>query len=57
MVKLIYNYEGTPIGEESEGRICWYYSDGSAGGENGGHEMGTVEFLEFNGLLDDCFKD
>lgn len=48
MTKTIYNYEGKPIGEEVNGKINWYYSDGEAGGDNGGHYMGTVEFMEFN---------
>lgn len=51
MTRLIYGYEGRVIGEEVDGKINWYYSDGEAGGENGGHYMDTYEFLRFNGLL------
>lgn len=51
MVTTIYNEEGLAIGENVDGRVNWYYSDGSAGGRNGGHYMGTMEFLTYNGLI------
>ena len=51
MVETIYNYKGKVIGENVDGKINWYYSDGSAGGDNGGHYMDTMEFLRFNGLI------
>lgn len=51
MTQVIYNGEGKPIGEMVDGHVNWYYSDGPAGGENGGHYMDTYEFLKFNNLL------
>lgn len=51
MTEIIYNYEGKPIGENVDGKINWYYSDGPAGGDDGGHYMDTMEFLEYNHLL------
>lgn len=51
MTRTIYNYEGKPIGENVDGKINWYYSDGKHGGDRGGHYMDTMEFLKFNGLL------
>lgn len=50
MTTTIYNYEGKPIGENVNGKINWYYSDGSAGGDAGGHYMDTIEFLEYNNI-------
>lgn len=51
MAQTIYNHEGKAIGENVDGKINWYYSDGEAGGENGGHYMNTYEFLKYNGLM------
>lgn len=51
MTRTIYNYEGKPIGENVDGKINWYYSDGKHGGERGGRYMDTMEFLKYNGLL------
>lgn len=51
MTQTIYNYEGKAIGENVDGKTNWYYSDGAAGGDNGGHYMNTMEFLRYNNLL------
>lgn len=51
MTQTIYNHEGLAIGENVDGKINWYYSDGPAGGSKGGHYMGTMEFLRYNNLL------
>ena len=51
MTTTIYNYEGKAIGENVDGKINWYYSDGKWGGSHGGHYMSTFEFLKFNNLL------
>lgn len=51
MAQIIYGYEGKPIGENVDGKINWFYSDGKWGGEHGGHYMGTYEFLKFNHLM------
>lgn len=51
MTKVIYNCEGTAIGETVDGKVNWYYSDGKFGGERGGHYMSTYEFLSYNHLL------
>lgn len=51
MTEVIYNYEGKAIGEKVDGKVNWYYSDGKAGGENGGHYMSTYEFLSYNHLI------
>lgn len=51
MTRTIYGYEGRAIGEEVDGKINWYYSDGAAGGTKGGHYMGTMEFLRYNNIM------
>lgn len=51
MARVITNYEGKPIGEIEDGKTNWYYSDGAAGGDNGGHYMDTMEFLQYNHLM------
>ena len=51
MTKTIYNDDGKAIGVNVDGKISWYYSDGSAGGDNGGYFMDRMEFLRFNGLM------
>jgi len=51
MTTTIYNDEGKAIGENVDGKINWYYSDGAAGGTKGGHYLDTIEFLKFNHLI------